>query len=115
TPNFQDFFSSNPGDSVKLFTCSVSMEAHYREFSGGRNRYFRQKRSFAAFHSKTPLYTLLLTNLSTEVICPEILRAPRKRFRYNSPRRNAPLFTGALPESVPDYPFIERKTFPYKE
>ncbi|WP_231106888.1 hypothetical protein, partial [Serratia plymuthica] len=32
-PNFQDFFSSNPGDSVKLFTCSVSMEAHYRELA----------------------------------------------------------------------------------
>ncbi len=30
-PNFQDFFSATPGDSVKLFTCSVSMEAHYRE------------------------------------------------------------------------------------
>jgi hypothetical protein len=30
-PNFQDFFSATPGYSVKLFTCSVSMEAHYRE------------------------------------------------------------------------------------
>ncbi|ALX97109.1 hypothetical protein AV650_27835 [Serratia fonticola] len=25
------FFSATPGDSVKLFTCSVSMEAHYRD------------------------------------------------------------------------------------
>ncbi|WP_207212936.1 hypothetical protein, partial [Serratia liquefaciens] len=90
-------------------------EAHYREFLAGRNRYFRQKRSFAAFHSKSPPYTLLCTNLSTEAICTENLRAPRKRFRYNSPRRNAPLFMGALPEFVPDTPFIERKTFPYRE
>ncbi|WP_204279559.1 hypothetical protein, partial [Serratia marcescens] len=76
--------------------CAVSMEAHYREFLAGRNRYFQQKRSFAAFHSKTPLYTHLRTVLSTDAICTENLRAPRKRFRYNSPRRNDPPFYGGV-------------------
>ncbi|HGM5493413.1 TPA: hypothetical protein ACKP1B_005138, partial [Serratia fonticola] len=89
---FRIFSLSNFEDIVKLFTCSVSMEAHYREFRAGRNRYFQQKTPFAAFHSKTRPYTRLCTNLSTERIWTEILRAPRKRFRYNSPRRNNPRF-----------------------
>ncbi len=34
-----------------------SVGAHYRAFSAGRNRYFQQKRLFAAFHSNIPPYT----------------------------------------------------------
>ncbi|WP_261139963.1 hypothetical protein, partial [Serratia liquefaciens] len=49
TPKFQDFFSSNPGDSVKLFTCSVSMEAHYRDPSFLHNPFFDLFFSFAHF------------------------------------------------------------------
>ncbi|WP_323095095.1 hypothetical protein, partial [Serratia marcescens] len=48
-PNFQDFFSATPGYSVKLFTCSVSMEAHYRDPSFLHNPFFDLFFPFAHF------------------------------------------------------------------
>ncbi|WP_320718579.1 hypothetical protein, partial [Enterobacter asburiae] len=37
-PLFQNFSLQPTGLFVKCFTSAVSMEAHYREFSAGRNR-----------------------------------------------------------------------------
>ncbi|WP_297200008.1 hypothetical protein, partial [uncultured Pluralibacter sp.] len=61
-PIFQKFSLST---RRPVSRCSVSMEAHYREFSAGRNRKFAEKSLTAAFPSKTPPYTLLRTDLST--------------------------------------------------
>ncbi|MGO2306865.1 MAG: hypothetical protein ACTH5W_19425, partial [Providencia sp.] len=45
---------------------AVSVDAHYRESENSRNSFFAFFSSTAAIHSKTPTYTFLSTNLSTD-------------------------------------------------
>ncbi|WP_218153262.1 hypothetical protein, partial [Xenorhabdus koppenhoeferi] len=42
-----------------------SVVAHYREFSAADKSFFQKKLLLAALHSKTPVYTILHTKLST--------------------------------------------------
>ena len=65
TRYFRIFSLQPTGLFVKWFTSAVSMEAHYREFPSIRNSKIAEKWLTAAFPSKTPLYTLLRTELST--------------------------------------------------
>ncbi|WP_222942972.1 hypothetical protein, partial [Xenorhabdus sp. PB62.4] len=83
-----------------------SVVAHYREFYGADNSFFRKTLSFAALHSKTPFYTHLHTNLSTVGYFGKICRASRKRLRYNLRSKNRHMIFSNCFEMLLQKPFF---------